>query len=262
MGATDAMRGAGVWYRGDSRVPHPIEPPAMPTTPEGFDQRLARLKAGLVEQGRRVQIAVETAIEAVFERNSAKAARVIEGDAAIDSEDVAIEKEAVGLLADATRDGAALTDAQLRLVLTIVKVNNEIERIADGAVSIAEQAATFVRLGAIPPETFRVMANSTAGILEATDRAFDEMDTKLARTVLLSDDAVIAFKAALLRETQERIASKAESVDVGFALQVMATDLERIADHCTNIAEQVIYVTTGAIVRHAGGKWTDPEPAE
>ncbi|TVQ59933.1 MAG: phosphate transport system regulatory protein PhoU [Phycisphaerales bacterium] len=232
----------------------------MPLTPEGFEKRLKRLKADLVEQGRRVQEAVERAIEAVFERNAAKAQGVIHGDTAIDHTDVAIERTAVELLGDATRDGAALDDAQLRLVLTIVKVNNELERIADGAVNIAEQVETFVRLDAAPPETFRVMANSVAGILEATDTAFDEMNTTLARTVLLSDDAVIAFKSALLRETQERIAAGQESVDVGFALQVMATELERMADHCTNIAEQVIYVTTGAIVRHAGGKWTDADP--
>lgn len=231
----------------------------MTTTHTGFDQRLTRLKADMVEQGRRVQAQVERAIEAVFERDQTKAKQVVGSDAQIDAIDVAIEKAAVRILADATRSGAAIGPEQLRLILTIVKVNNEVERIADGAVSIAEQTETFARLNASPPETFRVMANSVIGILEATDDAFDRMDTHLARTVLASDDAVLSFKKILLRETTERIAAGSEPVDVGFALLMMATDLERMADHCTNIAEQVIYVTTGAIVRHAGGKWTDAD---
>lgn len=231
----------------------------MTTTHTGFEQRLTRLKADMVEQGRRVQAQVERAIEAVFERDPRKAAMVIAADEQIDAIDVAIEKAAVRILMDATREGAAIGAEQLRLILTVVKVNNEVERIADGAVSIAEQAETFVRLKASPPETFRVMANSVVGILEATDDAFDRMDTHLARTVLASDDAVLSFKKILLREETERLAAGSEPVDVGFALLTMASDLERMADHCTNIAEQVIYVTTGAIVRHAGGKWTDAD---
>lgn len=229
----------------------------MTTTQTGFEQRLTRLKADMVEQGRRVQTQVERAIDSVFERDMAKAALVVAADAQIDAIDVAIEQAAVRILADATSSGAAIAPEQLRLILTVVKVNNEVERIADGAVSIAEQTETFARLNASPPETFRVMANSVIGILEATDDAFDRLDTHLARTVLASDDAVLSFKKILLREETERLASGDEPVNVGFALLTMASDLERMADHCSNIAEQVIYVTTGAIVRHSGGKWTD-----
>lgn len=234
---------------------------SVPTTPDGFERRIARLKGEMTAQAQRAQGLIERAVEAAFERSAEKALAVVGADAEIDRADIAIEKEAVALLADATREGAALTPQQLRLVLTIVKMNNEVERIADGAVSIAEQVPAFVAMGAGPPATFRVMANSVIGICEGVSRAFEKMDADQARVALRSDDAALAFKKLLLRESQERIASGALGVDAGFALHAMASDLERIADHACNIAEQVIYAATGAVTRQEGGRWTAPTPA-
>lgn len=232
----------------------------MPTTPEGFQRRLDRLKADLVQQAGRAQRVVEGSIEAVFELDPVKARAAIALDEEIDRVDVEIERTAVALLEDATRQGAGLNADQLRLVLTIVKVNNELERIADAGVAIAERVAAH-HLPKAPPQTFRVMANSVIGILESTTRGFDAMDTRLARVVLASDEAVVAFKEMLLRESQEQIAAGKQTVDLAFGLHTMASHLERVADHCTNIAEQVIYLATGSIVRHLGGRWTEPAPA-
>lgn len=230
----------------------------MPTSPDGFEKKIQRLRADLAGQGERVQALLERAVEAAFERDEARALGVVADDDAIDRVDVQIEKAAVALLTEATRDGAALTERQLRLVLTIVKVNNELERIADSGVNIAEQSRTFGRLGATPPETFRVMANSVIGILENVNRALSDSDARAAEKALACDDATLAFKTALLRDIEEGVACGNKSVDIGFALQLMAAELDRVSDHCTNIAEQVIYVETGAIVRHSGGKWTTP----
>lgn len=225
----------------------------MPTTPDGFADRLARLKADLIEQGRRVQSVLEAAFEAVFDADSGRAARVIAQDDAIDRVDVEIEKAAVLLLTDATHASAHLDARQLRGVLTIAKVNNELERIADAAVAIAERLDG----GAAPavPETFRVMANSVVGILRDVNRALDRLDPKLARVVLQSDDCVADFKDAILRDAENRIAAGTMTVDAAFVLHEFANQCERIADHCTNIAEQVIYSATGSIVRHTEGHW-------
>lgn len=231
----------------------------MPTTPEGFAKRLDRLKADLTDQGRRVHAVIERAVEAAFEPSDRKAAWVTQQDHEIDRVDVNIERACVALLADATNDGAALNEGQLRMVLTIVKLNNELERIADAAVAIAEQTAHFVASATRPPEAFRVMANSVIGIYEASLRAFDVLDTEQARAVLASEDTALAFKKTLLRDTEEALAAGTRSVDTGFALHEIAASLDRIADHCSNVAEQVIYLATGAIVRHEGGKWTSPE---
>jgi phosphate transport system protein len=230
---------------------------SMPNSPQGFAKRLERLHADLVEQGRRVGALLEAAFEAVFSRDEGAADRAIAQDDAVDRVDVDIEKASVRLLTDATHEGAALEAAQLRAVLTIVKINNELERIADCGCAVAEQVDTFLSVQGDIPETFRVMANSVVGILRDVMRAFDRSDAALAKVALQSEDAVEAFKAAILRDAEQRIAQGTMSVDFAFALHEMASQCERMADHCTNIAEQVIYAVTGAIVRHTEGHWVE-----
>ncbi|MEX2219291.1 MAG: PhoU domain-containing protein [Phycisphaerales bacterium] len=243
----------------------------MPTTPEGFARRLEDLHRTLVEQGARVQSLLEEAFEAVFSRDGALADRVAGRDDEIDRVDVALEQASVQLLGDATREGAALGSRELRAVLTIVKINNEMERIADSAVAIAERAEPLRALGGngngrgkgvagvggSVPETFRVMANSVVGILRDVNRAYDRSDSALAKVVLQSEDAVEAFKAAILRDAERQIATGAMTVDLAFLLHELANECVRVADHATNIAEQVIYSVTGAIVRHTEGKWVE-----
>ncbi len=229
----------------------------MPSTPQGFAKRLDRLRADLVEQARRVQTVVEAAFESVFNRDEAAADRVIAQDDVIDRVDVEIEKASVHLLDDATNEGAHLGIQQLRAVLTVVKVNNELERIADAACTVAERVDVFLAIREEIPETFRVMANSIVGIVRDVGSAFDRSDAELAKVVLQSEDAVEAFKHAILRDAEQRIVSGKMSVEFAFALYEMANSCERIADYCTNIAEQVIYSVTGAIVRHTEGHWVE-----
>lgn len=231
----------------------------MPTSAEGFRARIDRLKSDMVDQARRVLSVVERACDAALSADAAAGSEAEELDEAIDLVDVRIERAAVALLADATSDGAALDEGQLRLVLTVVKVNNELERAADAGVAIAEQAEAFARINARPPDTFRVMANSVIGLLASTCDACSAMDAPGAQAILACEDQVLEFKNALLRDVQQGLVSGTRTVDEGLALTLVAAELERIADHCTNVAEQVIYVATGSIVRHTQGRWTDPE---
>jgi phosphate transport system protein len=239
----------------------------MPTTPDGFNPRLDRLKAELVAQGERVQRLLETAFGSTFARDTAVAEKIQAMDDEVDRVDVELEKASVALLSDATDEGARLDAAQLRAVLTIVKINNELERIADGGVNIAEQAGELARFGAAVrgaatggsdiPETFQVMANSVVGILRDVNRAYQRSDAALAKVVLQSEDAVEAFKAAILQDAERQIAAGAMPVDFAFALHEIANECCRMADHCTNIAEQVIYSLSGAIVRHTDAGWVE-----
>jgi phosphate transport system protein len=229
----------------------------MPATPEGFALRLQRLRADLVEQGRRVQALLEGAFEAVFSRDPARAARVIAMDDAIDTVDVEIERASVQLLTDATHENSKLEPAQLRAVLTVVKINNELERIADAGVEIAERCAALREMPGSIPETFQVMANSVVGIIRDVNRAYERSDAALAKVVLQSEDAVEAFKSAVLTDAERKIAAGQMPVDFAFALHEIASECIRMADHCTNIAEQVIYSVTGAIVRHMEGGWVE-----
>ncbi|MCC6425411.1 MAG: hypothetical protein IT435_01190 [Phycisphaerales bacterium] len=229
----------------------------MPTTPKEFADRIDALRGQLVEQGRRVQRLLEAAFAAFFSRDEAGGVAAIRLDDEVDSVDVAIEQECVQLLTSATREGAALEPVQLRAVLTIVKINNELERIADAGVEVAERVKSVKLISATFPDTCRVMANSAVGILRDSTASFASNDARIAKIVLQSQHAVTAFKDAVLRDSEERIAKGAMSVDVAFQLHEVASQCELIADHCTNIAEQIIYLTTGAVVRHTEAKWIE-----
>lgn len=230
----------------------------MPGVSVAFRERLWGLKNELVEQGRFVQRTMELCIEAVFEKDAEKARRAIENDETVDRVDVRIERDAVKLLVDAMRSGEQAEEYDLRMILTIVKVNNEFERIADLAVAVAEKVDSFIALTTPTPDKFRVMANSVIGIMHNTIRALGSLDTAAARVVLQSDDATEAFKQAIIRDVEEGLAKGRHTVDFAFALNLVAASFARMADHCTNVAEQVIYVETGKIVRHHGDHWTAP----
>jgi phosphate transport system protein len=229
----------------------------MSSATQGFSERTARLKGELVEQGARVQTMLEAAFGAAFDRDEARAKHAMAMDDAIDAADVAIEQRSVQILTEATREGAAIDARQLRELLTIVKANNELERIADVAVDLAELVPALIKIGTPLPETFRVMTNSVVGIVRDVNQSLGRSDPALANIVLQSQHAVTAFKAALLREAEQRLSKGQMTPDFAFQLHEMASMCEIVADHCTNIAEQVIYLTTGAIVRHMETKWVE-----
>ena len=102
-----------------------------------------------------------------------------------------------------------------------------------------------------------VMTNSVIGILRDCCTSLERSDGHLAKVVLASEDAVEAFKRAILRDAQTQVSSGKLSVDAAFLVQELATLCEIIAGHCTNIAEQALYVATGKIVRHMSGRWEE-----
>ena len=229
--------------------------------PQDFPKRIAQLSTDLEAQGRRVQALLELALDAFFTRDSAKAAKVNSDDDAIDAADVAIEKACVALLNDATNEGASLGESDLRRVLTIVKVNNELERVADVAVDLSDLVKPMVGGAGAPgrafPATFRMMANSVIGILRDTTTAFARMDAPLAKVVLQSQHCVTAFKDAIIRDGEQQIAKGQMTIEFAFLLLEVASQCELVADHCTNVAEQIIYSSTGAIVRHTPTQWIE-----
>lgn len=218
-----------------------------------FEKRLAQLQSDLVTQGARVVDLLLGAIDAYFSMDPEKAAEIVKGDDVIDKADVEIERASIPLLAMGETD-----PHRLRAVLTIVKVNNELERIADCAVSIAEAVQPSNGTQEAIPPTFRVMANSVVGILRDATRALGTLDTKLAQQVLGFDDTVLRFEQEILGHAQRKVTSGEFSVEFAFRLLSVTKLIERIADHCTNICEQVIYLQTGRVVRHLPQGWTEP----
>lgn len=230
------------------------------TSPNGdFAERLTAIKRELIHQGARVLDLVERGFEAFFASDADKAKAVIDADEPIDEADLAIEGLAIDLLMDAARESNELSKGEVRLLLVIVKVNNELERIADAAVDIAEQIDP-ARPSASPP-AFRVLTNSVVGIIRDAVASMDRGDPQLAKLVLQSEDCVREFRDALLKESEKKIASGELTIDQAFTLQQVASYGETMADHATNVAEQIIYATTGTVVRHSSGKWVEvPRP--
>ncbi|MEM7230326.1 MAG: PhoU domain-containing protein [Planctomycetota bacterium] len=218
-----------------------------------FDQKLARLKDDLVTQGTRVRDMVRRSVESYFEQNVELADSVVGDDRVIDRVDVEIERASIPLL------GMGVTDEyQIRSVLTIVKINNELERIADCAVDMAEIVQKDDVSGERPPAAFRVMANSVIAMVRDANLALARLDTGLAKQVLECDDAVEMFMQKIGLDVEEKVASGDLSVRFVFRLSAVTKALEQIADHCTNMCEQVIYLETGKIVRHGAEGWSMP----
>lgn len=217
-----------------------------------FSTKLAKLKGDLITQGDRVVDHTLRAVESYFESDLTKAQQVIEGDTAIDRVDVEIERASIPLLAMGETN-----EHSIRSVLTIVKINNELERIADLAVNIAEVVVAGDSSQA-PPPTFRVMANSVIGMLRDANRALANDDVQLGERVLSFDDTVNQFKREIMLDAQQKVAAGRFAVDFAFRLLTVTKSLERIADHCTNICEQVIYLESGKIVRHLPQGWSKP----
>jgi phosphate transport system protein len=222
-----------------------------------FQKKLAQLKSDLVTQGDRVNEMTLKSVDSFFDHDEAKAGEVVNDDAVIDKVDVEIERASIPLLAMGRTD-----EHEIRSVLTIVKINNELERIADCAVNIAETVQEYGDLQEKIPATFRVMANSVVGMLRDANRALSQADTNLAEQVLAFDDTVDQFKREIILKAQQRVATGEISAQFAFKLLRVTKSLERVADHCTNICEQVIYLESGLIVRHLPQGWTKPAPPE
>lgn len=193
------------------------------------------------------------AVESYFDRDLEKARGVISGDNVIDRVDVEIERASIALL----RMGEA-DEHNIRAVLTIVKVNNELERIADLSVNIAEVTLDSGQTTEVVPATFRVMANSVIGMLRDTNLSLARGDASQAERVLGFDDTVERFKNEISLDAQQKVASGSFAVKFAFRLMTVVKSLERIADHCTNICEQLIYLETGRVVRHLPEGWSKP----
>jgi len=226
-----------------------------------FRSEVDAIRVALTRQGNRVTEMAAQSFDAVYQRDTASATGIVARDDEVDRADVEIERRAVDLLVRSANQACEVGSGPVRSVLTCVKVNNELERIADAATEVAERV---IRLGdrTTPfPKTLLVMTNSVVGIVRDAVRAFGGADAALARSVLASEGAVLKFNELITRDAEERVADGRMSVEVAFELHGIAFQAVTMADHCTNIAEQVIYETSGQIVRHTKGEWIElPNP--
>ncbi len=208
------------------------------------------LRRRSLRMARLVEDMLEEALETVFHPNEALARRVISRDAEVDAEEVEVESEVIRLLALFQPMGS-----DLRLLCTILKVNSDLERVADCAVNIAERAAHLdIRsVDGESKEVIRHMAPLVQQLLHRAIQAYSSDDAEEARAVISGDEPIDALYGQAIRRIVLEAAGAADRMAAYLDLLSVAKNLERIADHAGNIAEDVVFLSTGRIVRHQKG---------
>jgi phosphate transport system protein len=211
-----------------------------------FVDHLENLRSRVARMTALVQQAVEQAADAVSGVDARVARTIIESDSRIDEEEVKIEKAAIDLLA--LYQPAA---GDLRMITTIIKVNSDFERIADCAVNIAQHVQSLATVRSYePPRDLTLLGHSVVQTLRDAIKAFNLLDEALALQVLRGDDVVDALYHQIVQDLISMIEANANHAKNDLSNIMIAKNMERIGDHCTNIGEAVIYVCRGKIVRH------------
>jgi phosphate transport system protein len=211
-----------------------------------FEQELEQLKAKLLEMSALVESAVYRSVRAVVEKSDELAQQVLKNENRINQLEIEIDDMAISLLAL-----QAPLAADLRLVTAAIKINNDLERMGDLSVSIAQSALALVKEPMIRPliDIPHIAGLAQSMVRKALD-AFVNRDPELARSVLASDDAVDNMRTASYHELISFMENNPQQIPQALYLLSVVRNLERIADHSTNIAEDVLFLVKGIDVRH------------
>lgn len=217
--------------------------------PEHLRREIDRLKKAILTLCALVEEDVRKAGRSVAERDAGLANSIIEKDAVIDHMEIEVEEECLKILA--LYQPVAV---DLRFIVSVLKINNDLERIGDLAVNIAEQAAYLATQERVEvPFDFPGMAQKVQSMLKRSVDALVNMDSDLARRVCAADDEVDAIHRDMYTHVQNAILRNPEAIDRLIRHLSVSRNFERIADHATNIAEDVVYLVEGEIVRHGEG---------
>jgi phosphate transport system protein len=211
-----------------------------------FDQELEQLKNRLLEMSTLVTTAIHRSIEAVIARDAHLAEEVLKSEERVNEMEIQIDDLAIQLLA--LQQPMAV---DLRLIAAALKINNDLERMGDLAVNIALRAIDLVGKPSIKPmiDIPHIAALVESMVRKALD-SFVARDIELARSVLASDDAVDDLRNASFHELISFMEKSSKNISQAVNLLSVVRNLERIADHSTNIAEDVLFYVEGIDVRH------------
>ncbi len=186
------------------------------------------------------------ALKALQNRDITLAKEVIEGDAEVDRQEVELEEECLKILA--LHQPVAI---DLRFIVAVLKINNDLERVADLAVNIADRVLTLADFQEVEiPFDVHEMAKHAWSMIHWSLDACVSMDAVLARKVLAADKEVDDMNRANFARIQDAIQQNVQLLPAYIAYLSVSRNLERVADHATNIAEDVIYMLEGGIIRH------------
>ncbi|MGA8072198.1 MAG: phosphate signaling complex protein PhoU [Candidatus Acidiferrales bacterium] len=211
-----------------------------------FVHDLEELKQRLLWMGSLAERAVHQAVQAVLDVEEHLAETVLEEENAINEMQMEIDDRVTRLLAQ-----QQLVAIDLRFILAVSRINNDLERIGDQAVNIAQSALRILRHPQVKPYVdLPRMSEIAEGMVRDSLNALVRGDVDLARSVLARDDQVDLLRDQMFRELLTYMMENSAVVFPAFELILVAKNLERIGDHATNIAEDVIYIVVGRDVRH------------
>lgn len=211
-----------------------------------FDEQLDELRKQLLEMSGLVESAIYASVASLTERDPAQANLVLQNESRINQMEIEVDDLATGVLA---LEQPVAVD--LRFITSAIKINSDLERMGDLAVNIAERS---LNLMSEAPVQALIDIPQMASLVESMVRkaldSFVKKDADLARSVLVSDDAVDELRDATYDELVSYMHKDTSSIRQCIDLMFVARNLERIADHSTNIAEDVVFLVEGVDVRH------------
>ena len=218
----------------------------MNKDPRRFAEELERLMARLFTMAELAEQRLRTVLRALVDRNADLLAEVIAGDSEIDALQIEIDNSCFTLFA--LYQPVAV---DLRTIVSVLKINADLERVGDIAVNIGEAGQRYLQHPPVKPliDVPRMGVLALKMLREALD-AFVTMDASLAKGVLRQDDWLDALKDQILRELLTYMLGNQRVVEPGVDLILISRQLERVGDHATNIAEDVIFIVEARDVRH------------
>jgi len=211
-----------------------------------FDDELKKFKEKMFKMGLLVEQAIDDATTSLFQRDSEKAQSVIKKDQEINLYEIEIDElghELIALYQPAAVD--------LRLITMVLKITNDLERMGDQAVNIAEKALVINQEPPLKPyEDLPRMSEVARGMVREALNAFMEKDADKAKEILEKDDVIDQLNDKVYEDVQKLMEVKPQTIRTGVSLIIVSHNLERVADLATNIAEDVIYLKRGIDVRH------------
>jgi phosphate transport system protein len=214
-----------------------------------LERDLEKLSREILAMGKLVEDSTARAMEALLLRDAALAERVIAGDRNIDVKEIEVEEECLKVLA--LHQPVA---ADLRFIVAVLKVNNDLERMGDLALNIAERAQALSGGPAPdPPPELRPMMEKVQSMVVRCLDALVSLDVEVARSVLVDDQIVDDMHRRMFQALQDRMAKTPERIPQYVQYLSVSRYLERIADQSTNVAEDIIFTAQGEVVRHGRG---------
>ena len=213
-----------------------------------FNEELESLRNHMLEMGGKVERQLSTALDALVQRDSGEAELIVGRDSEVNEMEMAIDDECASILARRQP-----TASDLRLVVAIIKVNTDLERIGDEAAKVAKQAVRLSEEGGASPSSFieiRHIGNRVASMLHNALDAFARLDVDLSVEVVKGDTQVDKEYGSAMRSLVTFMMEDPRAISAILNEMWALRSLERIGDHACNIAEQVVYLVRGLDVRH------------